>query len=199
MRPPGIRTRWIWPGSCEDRWGHDVSEGVDPLLDAAALAGFFEACYQASMLREEERPVVFRAILAEPTLEPEGGRPRASKGSRFPVRCLSIRGNSRAPLGSLRPAAYPHRGETGGGARVAYMGPGQLGYSMAEGRLRRQAGRGAATGDAGRPRQRAGEHRGVQGPRARRQAPKGKATRGRGWTPSSPSGCLASSPGSWRS
>ena len=53
-----------------DRW-RDVPEspgGVDPVLDAAVLEGFFAACYQASMLREEERPVVFRAILAEPAL-----------------------------------------------------------------------------------------------------------------------------------
>ena len=69
----------------EDRWGHDVSEGVDPLLDAAALAGFFEACYQASMLREEERPVVFRAILAEPTLfNPEGRPPEGLQRLAFP-------------------------------------------------------------------------------------------------------------------
>ncbi len=60
-----------------DRWT-DVPEppsGVDPLSDAAALEAFFAACYQASMLREEERPVVFRAILAEPALFDPGGRP----------------------------------------------------------------------------------------------------------------------------
>ncbi len=51
------------------------SGGVDPLPEAAALEGFFAACYQASMLREEERPVVFRAILAEPDLFDPGGRP----------------------------------------------------------------------------------------------------------------------------
>jgi hypothetical protein len=51
------------------------SGGVHPLPDAAALEGFFAACYQASMLREEERPVVFRAVLAEPGLFDPGGRP----------------------------------------------------------------------------------------------------------------------------
>lgn len=45
------------------------------LPEAAALKNFFAACYQASMLREEERPVVFRAILAEPDLFDPGGRP----------------------------------------------------------------------------------------------------------------------------
>lgn len=46
--------------------------------DVAVLEGFFSACYQASLLREEERPVVFRAILAEPSRFPETGRPPES-------------------------------------------------------------------------------------------------------------------------
>jgi hypothetical protein len=69
---PGDLARFV-----RDRW-RDVPEplgGVDPLPDAAALEGFFAACYQASMLREEERRVVFRAILAEPALFDPGGRP----------------------------------------------------------------------------------------------------------------------------
>jgi hypothetical protein len=69
---PGDLARFV-----RDRW-RDVPEppgGVDPLPDAAALEGFFAACYQASMLREEERPVVFRAILAEPALFDPEGRP----------------------------------------------------------------------------------------------------------------------------
>ena len=60
-----------------DRWRGmpEPPGGVDALPDAVALAGFFAACYQASMLREEERPVVFRAILAEPALFDPGRRP----------------------------------------------------------------------------------------------------------------------------
>jgi hypothetical protein len=55
------------------------------LPDAAALEGFFAACYQASMLREEERPVVFRAILAEPALfAPEGRPPENLQRLAFP-------------------------------------------------------------------------------------------------------------------
>ncbi|HEX2136345.1 MAG TPA: hypothetical protein VHG30_10650 [Microvirga sp.] len=63
-----------------DRW-RDVPAaleppgGVDLLPDAATLEGFFAACYQASMLREEERPVTFRAILAEPALFAPERRP----------------------------------------------------------------------------------------------------------------------------
>jgi hypothetical protein len=70
-----------------DRW-RDTPEspgGVDPLPDAAALEGFFAACYQASMLREEERPVVFRAILAEPALfDPKGRPPEGLQRLEFP-------------------------------------------------------------------------------------------------------------------
>ena len=59
--------------------------GTGPLPDAAALEGFFDACYQASMLREEERPVVFRAILAEPALfDPEGKPPESLQRLAFP-------------------------------------------------------------------------------------------------------------------
>jgi hypothetical protein len=70
-----------------DRW-RDVPGllgGVDSLPDAAALEGFFAACYQARMLREEERPVVFRAILAEPALfAPEGRPPENLQRLAFP-------------------------------------------------------------------------------------------------------------------
>jgi hypothetical protein len=75
-----------------ERWS-DVPEppgGVDPLPDAAALEGFFDACYQASMLREEERPVVFRAVLADPALfDPEGRPPDGLQRLAFP-RSLSF-------------------------------------------------------------------------------------------------------------
>lgn len=70
-----------------DRWSDvpDPPGGVDPLPDAAALEGFFAACYQASMLREEDRPVVFRAILAEPALfDPEGRPPEGLQRLEFP-------------------------------------------------------------------------------------------------------------------
>jgi hypothetical protein len=70
-----------------DRW-RDVPEppgGADTLPDAAALEGFFAACFQASMLREEERQVVFRAILAEPALfDPEGRPPEGLQRIKFP-------------------------------------------------------------------------------------------------------------------
>src|SRR5829696_7389957 len=53
-----VATGYSYPGDLarfvRDRW-RDVPEppsGVDPLPDAAALEGFYAACYQASMLRE---------------------------------------------------------------------------------------------------------------------------------------------------
>jgi hypothetical protein len=60
-----------------DRWRGvpELPGVVDPLPDAGTLEHFFSACYQASMLREEERPVTFRAILAEPRLFAADGRP----------------------------------------------------------------------------------------------------------------------------
>ena len=60
-----------------DRW-RDVPEppgGIELLPDAATLEDFFSACYHASLLREEERPVTFRAILAAPELFASDGRP----------------------------------------------------------------------------------------------------------------------------
>src|SRR5215211_1912092 len=79
---PGDLARFV-----RDRW-RDVPEppdGGDPLPGAAALEGFFDACYQASMLREEERQVVFRAILAESALfDPEGRPPEGLQRLEFP-------------------------------------------------------------------------------------------------------------------
>ena len=79
---PGDLAWFVW-----DRW-RDVPEppgGVDPLPEAAALESFYAACYQASMLREEERPVIFCAILAEPVLfAPEGRPPEGLQRLEFP-------------------------------------------------------------------------------------------------------------------
>ena len=80
---PGDLARFV-----RDQWGDSVPERIgdaDPSPDAATLEGFFAACYQASMLREEERQVVFRAILAEPALfVPEGRPPEGLQRLAFP-------------------------------------------------------------------------------------------------------------------
>src|ERR671920_520760 len=108
-------------------------------------------------------------------LRPRGEAARGSAAARIsPLAPVRSEG-TQAALGGRRPAADADRGMAGRGGRLADMGPDQLGYPVVEGHPWRQAGRGAATASAGHPRQRAGEHRGVQGPRARRQAPGGKA------------------------
>jgi hypothetical protein len=97
------------------RWGEAQGPaGVDPLPDAAALERFLAACYQASMLREEERPVVFRAVLAEPALfDPEGRPPEGLQKLAFPrplpfdpreLRRLSVASDPRRVLIGVRQA-----------------------------------------------------------------------------------------------
>ena len=60
-----------------DRWSNVApsSVGEGSLPDAETLEDFLSGCYHASMLREEERPVTFRAILAPPTLFSAHERP----------------------------------------------------------------------------------------------------------------------------
>ena len=55
----------------------DPGYGPTEAPDEASLGTLFSVCYQASLLREEERPVVFRAVLAAPGDLPEGGGPPA--------------------------------------------------------------------------------------------------------------------------
>jgi hypothetical protein len=61
-----------------ERWRDVPAGGDEPPPDAATLEHFFSACYQASLLREEERPVTFRAILAAPARFADRGRPPES-------------------------------------------------------------------------------------------------------------------------
>jgi hypothetical protein len=129
---PGELARFV-----RDRWGNDVEGsvgGVNPLPDAAALEGFFAACYQASMLREEERQVVFRAIFAEPVLfDPEGRPPEALQRLAFPrslpfdpreLRRLSMAADQqRTLIGVLRD------GE--GGLRIRFLEEGKTVFAYA--------------------------------------------------------------------
>lgn len=87
--PSSAASDYSYPGDLarfvRDRWAEAPGSVGDPLPDLAALEGFFAACYQASMLREEERPVVFRAVLAEPVLfDPEGRPPEGLRRLEFP-------------------------------------------------------------------------------------------------------------------
>jgi hypothetical protein len=71
-----------------ERWRDELrtSSGVEQVHKASTLEEFFAACYQASMLREEERPVIFRAVLAEPSLfDPRGRPPESLQRFAFPL------------------------------------------------------------------------------------------------------------------
>lgn len=57
-----------------ERWD-EADSAADPLPDADIFEGLVSACYQASLLREEERSVTFRAMLCEPDRLPYGEGP----------------------------------------------------------------------------------------------------------------------------
>jgi hypothetical protein len=85
---PGDLTRFV-RGSWEDTpaktaWAMEPTL-ESPELDEAVLGALLSGCYQASLLREEEREVSFRAVLAEPALfEPDGGPPDGFHRLEFP-------------------------------------------------------------------------------------------------------------------
>src|SRR5215211_4661216 len=65
-----------------ERWNEDRS---GPLPDQGALETLISACYQASLLREEERAVTFRVILCDPDrLPPNEGPPGGIHRLEFP-------------------------------------------------------------------------------------------------------------------
>jgi hypothetical protein len=190
---PGDLARFV-----RDRWG-DVPEssgGVGPRVDAAALEGFFAACYQASMLREEERAVVFRAILAEPALfDPEGRPPEGLQRLAFPcslpfdpreLRRLSVAADPQRTLIGVRPD-----GE--GGLRI-------WGLINSGTRWLRdvQGGRRAGAALPSAPVVHVNAPGSMEAYKGHELVGKlqGGHSRGRGWTPSSRNGCRASSPGS---
>jgi hypothetical protein len=65
-----------------ERWNEDRA---GPLPDQGALETLISACYQASLLREEERAVTFRVILCDPDhLPPNEGPPGGIHRLEFP-------------------------------------------------------------------------------------------------------------------
>ncbi len=79
------------------RWAtHQASARPDVTPDLATLEPFLSACFQASFLREEERPVTFLAILAGPELFAADGMPpdslqRLAFGATFPLDATELR------------------------------------------------------------------------------------------------------------
>jgi hypothetical protein len=60
-----------------DRWSRASERrgGIDLLPDALTLENFLSVCFHASLMREEGRPVTFRAVLAPAALFAPEGRP----------------------------------------------------------------------------------------------------------------------------
>ena len=74
-----VTRQWDTPCSVLDRTELDVLEPDlgDDLPDTSTLEHLISTCYQASLLRDEERPVRFRLILRHPdTFAPDQGPPR---------------------------------------------------------------------------------------------------------------------------
>jgi len=77
---PFVRERWedVTPGRSGGASG-------DTLPEPKVLEGLISTCYQASLLREEERPITFRLILAEPErFPPSEGPPSGLHRLEFP-------------------------------------------------------------------------------------------------------------------
>jgi hypothetical protein len=193
---PGDLARFV-----RNRWGDlpGPTGGVAPPPDVAALEGFFDACYQASMLREEERLVVFRAILAEPALfDPEGRPPESLQRLAFP-RSLSF---DPRELRRLSVASDPQRALIGtrqdgdGGLRI-------WGLINSGTRWLRdvQGGRRAGAPLPSVPVVHVDAPGSIEAYKGHELGGKlqGEGSRVRGRIPSSRNGCPASSPGSWRS
>jgi hypothetical protein len=73
------------PSTDSSAGGHGADRPARPQPpDLAVLEELLGACYQASQMREEERPVAFRAILAPPECFPErAGRPHGLQRLEF--------------------------------------------------------------------------------------------------------------------
>ena len=103
-----VRERWEeTPVEAEDVYGASGRPSLDgPELDEEVLGALLSGCYQASLLREEEREVSFRTVLAEPALfDPDGGPPDGFHRLEFP----STRPFNARELRRLSVAADFHR------------------------------------------------------------------------------------------
>jgi hypothetical protein len=77
-----VAERWEYRSGASDPPDRDP---IHPLPEASVLEGALSACYQASLLREEELPVIFRLALCGPEAFPaEGGPPDGLQRLEFP-------------------------------------------------------------------------------------------------------------------
>jgi hypothetical protein len=61
-----LSAHWDEPATCPDTPAAIAGDAAEPLPDTLTLETLLSICYQASLLREEERPVRFRLILRAP-------------------------------------------------------------------------------------------------------------------------------------
>ena len=101
------------------------SAGIDPsfeLPDRSVLEQVISTCYQASLMREEERPVLFRLIIRDPHLfPPDDGPPTGLHRLQF----AKMRPFNEYELYRLAPAADFYRALIG----VA-LGPEKIGMTV---------------------------------------------------------------------
>ncbi|MGE0683650.1 MAG: putative sensor domain DACNV-containing protein [Candidatus Binatia bacterium] len=70
-----LREHWDEPTACTDTPAATADGVADPLPDTSVLETLLSICYQASLLREEERPVRFRLTLRAPDQFPASDGP----------------------------------------------------------------------------------------------------------------------------
>ena len=123
------------------------------LPGSSTLGQLLSTCYQAGLMREEERSVTFRLVLAEPeTFSSEAGPPARLHRLAF----VTPRPFSKDELRRLSPTADFHRSligvreKRGGGG--GDLGPRQLGTPLGKEHPGRQGFRPAVAGRAGDPR-----------------------------------------------
>ena len=100
-----LRT-WHDGSSLTDEYWEAVHDH-DALPAPDVLETILSTCYQASLLREEERPVCFRLIVANAASFPAPGGPRtactdSSSTSRGPCRTMSCAGSRPRSISTAR-------------------------------------------------------------------------------------------------
>ena len=112
-----VAARWEYRSGASDPPDRDP---IHPLPEASVLEGALSACYQASLLREDESPVIFRLALREPEAFPnEGGPPDGMQRLEFPkprrFDAQELRRQRRGGFAALifRTTIFSHRAKEG--------------------------------------------------------------------------------------
>ena len=132
------KTRDAYPADLarfvRERWDE---ERAGALPDQGTLETLISACYQAGLLREEERAVTFRVILCDPDrLPPREGPPDGMHRLEFPEAQTVRRPGDKAALTRRRLLPLAHRGLFGRGRGLRDLGSRPLGTEVVEGRTR---------------------------------------------------------------